>query len=198
MRFILLTFTSAILFASLTYAVSFRDFANNSNESVDVCDRGAIGEQITNDTSAANCAVVIKWKMASIKYLQVDSGNIDQIAPADLDGLDSLETLIVSFNPISKIPTDAFRKVPNLRKFDCSYCQIRSIPRGAFRTARSLEFFKVSYGELEHIENGAFTGATSITHIDVSYNPMRSMSISAAGLPAKTKVYRSPDMQINP
>ena len=67
---------------------------------IDICDRGRIGELITKEIESIHCSKVDKEKISKLKYLNLSGKEIKEIPENAFSKLDSLKELSLDYNQI--------------------------------------------------------------------------------------------------
>ena len=75
-------------------------FLARATSTVNICDRGEIGDLIAQSVGDSTCAQVDKIKMSRLLFLDLSSMEIVRIPENALAGLDSLKTIIFDKNLI--------------------------------------------------------------------------------------------------
>ncbi|CAG0891425.1 unnamed protein product [Darwinula stevensoni] len=112
----------------------------------------------------------------SLKNLIISNNKIDALKPSW--STPTLESLDISYNPISEIPRGLLKGFRNLVSFEASHCSLGpTLPKGSL-TFRSdvLSNVSVGFNGIVRLEPGAITGLTSETTVDLRENSITEMT----------------------
>lgn len=98
-----------------------------------------------------------------------------------INGLVSLEELIMDGNNLTVLPADVFSRMKNLRHVNLQWNGIRIIPNILFRSHvhSKLRYIDLSFNKLTAVVSGTFHGLTSLEHINLFGNHIVNVSMSA-------------------
>ena len=97
---------------------------SNSDEFVNICERGIFGKYIAENSGADSCEKVSKAKMGSLKKINLYHKQISNIPEGAFEGLTSLEVIELSWNLITNISANTFKGLTSLKEINLKDNQI--------------------------------------------------------------------------
>ena len=170
-------------------AISFFLPKGHTEEFIDICDRGIVGELIA-EKLGSHCSKVSVEAMSSLKdlelyrpdgsddttplkpgafqglssleYLRID--NFDHITPGTFSGLDSLEKLVIDFTDLTTAKPGILTGLDSLKHLDIRSSPIVENPdlSGLFIGPNSLQSLFINETDLNRIPPGFFKGIENL------------------------------------
>lgn len=104
---------------------------------------------------------------------------------ADLDGIDdvphiqTVQTLNMSHNSISRMTPHNFQSLTYLKKLDLSFNKITGLRANIFKHMGHLVSLNVSHNYISHLDKDTFGGLYALQNLDISYNKLEWIGIGA-------------------
>lgn len=97
----------------------------------------------------------------------------DKLEEHEFDNLQSIDTLIMKWNPLRFLPKDTFGTwdFVTLKYFDLSHCEINHIEVGALNL-QNLRHLNLSWNDLESFQAPAFNRLRNLLTLDLSHNKL--------------------------
>jgi len=153
-----------------------------ADETINICDRGLIGELITGNLGSDNCETVSVRSLNSLESLDLTGHNIYEIPNGAFVGLNSLKKLDICFNEISEVKEGTFKGLTSLEVLSLDANRLTKLPPKTFSKMKDLKKLELSLNQIEKIEENTFSELSNLKELNLEQNPIESLSREEAGL----------------
>lgn len=108
--------------------------------------------------------------LSALNELWMISIGLMELKASFFPALNSLLTLKLSQNPITKIDVAAFTNIPNLEVLEISSCYMTTLPASVFSTLTNLRSISLALNDFNEIPEAMFQELTSLLLLDFSKN----------------------------
>lgn len=96
--------------------------------------------------------------LESLETLRLSGNQLTKLPPNIFKDLESLENVSLSRNNLLKLPKEIFNRLSNLEEIDLSQNKLTNLPRDIFKHLKSLEKIDLSENRLDTLPSDIFTG----------------------------------------
>ncbi len=144
---------------------------------VDVCDRTEeVRNEIISQTQGSDCANVPRNLLRSITDMDLSTRGISALSADDFDDVTGLQTLNLSSNVLTDLPTGVFSNLTNLRILDLSLNSLTTLTAVTFNNLRRLETLNLSSNQMTNLPADVFSDLTNLRTLNLSSNSLTTLT----------------------
>ncbi|KAK4309339.1 hypothetical protein Pmani_019022 [Petrolisthes manimaculis] len=140
---------------------------------------------------------LLHTKWPKLTHLWVGHNNVTTVTDTDLTGLDQLQELDLSNNPIIEVGVGALKDLTVLTTLDISHSQLLKLPHRWLTDALNLQYLNISGSALRHTPR--LTGQR-LKVVDVSHNAINKLPngfLAGAGALEELLLYHNPLIHVH-
>lgn len=141
-------------------------FANTIN----ICDRGVIGDKIAETVKAPDCSKVSSEDMAALKELKLENLHISLIPENAFQGLGSLMRLSLNYNQIVSFKSEIFKNLPMLLELSMDGNLISELPDNAFVEFENLQLISLAENKFTSVPKNIFPFIKFLNELNLESN----------------------------
>ncbi|XP_078039605.1 uncharacterized protein LOC144471442 [Augochlora pura] len=124
-------------------------------------------------------AALLNLHIPELRKLAASGNNFSEISERSLNGLPSLQELLLDDAQIFQLPEHIFVLNSNLTKLNLSRNEIRSLPPGIFDTLRSLKEIRMDHNRFQNISYSALASALNLEILMLSNNEIANVDVAS-------------------